>query len=146
MRCLVIFAACVFPMLSFGQLPEEMKTAEDELRRSMEVLKAALLKRDSVVLTDILSADLTYGHSNGWTQNKSDFIRSVLSGEQEYILLEPRDIRIRNYGNAAVVDFESLVAVRMKGDLMRLDLDILMVWIREGGTWRLVARQSAKNN
>jgi ketosteroid isomerase-like protein len=124
---------------------EESKE-QSEVNDRMQELRAALLGKDSVALEDLLTDDLTYGHSNGWIQTKSGLIRSVMSGEQAYKKLEPGAIQIRIHGNTAIVNFESLVALDFRGEYMELDMDILLVWVWMNGKWKLIARQSVKNS
>lgn len=124
----------------------------DDAMRRMEVamrtgqLRAAILDKDSVLLQSLLSEDVTYGHSNGWIQSKSGFIRSVMSREQDYKKMDVRKMEVRVFGNTAVVNLETDVSLIMTGKTMDLDMDILLVWVNAGGEWKLVARQSVKNS
>ena len=120
--------------------------AKMQVTMSMQELRAALLNKDSVQMERLLSYDVTYGHSNGWNQSKSELIRSVMSGEQEYQKMEPKVMDIRIHGTTAVVNFESLVALKLRGEPMELSLDILLVWVKMNNQWKLIARQSAKNS
>jgi hypothetical protein len=117
-----------------------------EVMMSMQKLRMALLNKDSFQLAQVLADEVTYGHSNGWNQSKSELIRSVMSGEQEYQKLEPKAMSIRMQGNVAVVNFETLVALKLRGEQMEMSLDILLVWVKMNNQWKLIARQSAKNN
>lgn len=109
-------------------------------------LRTAILDKDSVLLQTLLSDDVTYGHSNGWIQSKSGFIRSVMSREQDYKKMDVRKMDVRVFGNTAVVNLETDVSLIMTGKPMDLDMDILLVWVNAGGEWKLVARQSVKNS
>lgn len=117
-----------------------------EVMLKMAQLRASLLDRDSVALEKLLAEDVTYGHSNGLLQSKKEIIHSVMSGEQDYKKIDVRKIDIRIFGNTAVVNLESDVSLIMAGKPLDIDMDILLVWIRENGSWKLVARQSVKNS
>ena len=123
-----------------------------DAKRRMEVeirtgqLRSAILDKDSAMLHSLLSEDVTYGHSNGWIQTKSGFIRSVISMEQDYKKFDVRKMDVRVFGNTAVVNLETDVSLIMTGKPMDLDMDILLVWVNAGGEWKLVARQSVKNS
>lgn len=151
----VLSIICFFLVVSEGfsqQSKDDMASkqaidmAKMQVTMSMQELRAALLNKDSVQLERLLSDDVTYGHSNGWNQSKSELIRSVMSGEQDYQKLEPKAMNIRIHGSTAVVNFESLVALKLRGEPMEMSLDILLVWVKVNNQWKLIARQSAKNS
>lgn len=131
-------------------LPATMGSDDDrprmEVMLKMQELSTAILGRDSLLLHSLLADDVTYGHSNGWIQSKPQFIRSVMSGEQDYKKIDVRKIDVRVLGNTAVVNLETDVSLIMTGKPMDLDMDILLVWVKTGGDWKLVARQSVKNS
>lgn len=122
------------------------ETEKKSIQEKMGQLRGALLERDSVMLSKLLSDDVTYGHSNGWTQTKQEIIRSVMSGQQVYNSITVKSISIRIYGTSAVVNLESNASLILDGKPMELDMDILLIWIRQDETWKLVARQSVKNS
>jgi hypothetical protein len=146
------FIILLFSLLlnaSHAQQPKLMSDShamEFEIKRCMQALKTCMLGKDSAGMDALLADGLTYGHSNGWIQTKLDLIRSVMSGEQDYKRIEPRSMQIRIHGDAAVVNVESLVALDFRGEFMELDMDILLVWVKMNGNWKLIARQSVKNS
>jgi len=122
---------------------QETKT---EISSKMTQLRTALMGRDSVALDSLLAEDVTYGHSNGMIQSRSELIRSVMSREQDYKKMDVRKMDIRLFGNTAVVNVEADVSLIMTGKPLDLDMDVLLVWIKRKGSWKLVARQSVKNS
>lgn len=128
----------------------EAKKAEGkiklEINSKMRILRNALLDRDSMALVTLLADDVTYGHSNGMVQKKAELIRDVMTGRQDYSKIEVRKMNIRIFENTAIVNLESDVSLVMDGKSMDLDMDILLVWVRQQGEWKLVARQSVKNS
>lgn len=147
----VLAGFCVSAQMTTGSsgkagTDEDRLQMEVEVMGKMEALRMAILDRDSVILQSLLSEDVTYGHSNGWIQSKSEFIRSVMSKEQDYKKIEVRKMDVRVFENTAVVNLETDVSLIMSGKPMDLDMDILLVWVRAGGEWKLAARQSVKNS
>lgn len=152
-KALLVFSFLISGTFLLAQVPSASKWEtggpEDEKRQvmlGMQKLRMALLNKDSVQLDAVLADDVTYGHSNGWNQSKSELIRSIMSGEQDYQKLQPEKMEIRLFGNTAVVNFESLVALKLRGEQMEMHLDILLVWVKMNNHWKLIARQSAKNS
>ena len=109
-------------------------------------LKTALIQKDSVSLSKLLSDDVSYGHSNGLLQTRSQLIRDVVSGVQDYKSIDPSDLQIRIYDKTAIVTMKSDVSLLMQGKPMNISMNVLLVWVWKDNDWKLVARQSVKNN
>ncbi len=120
------------------------QSAEMEVMMKMLSLKTALLKKDSALLSSLLSNDVTYGHSNGLIQTKPQLIRSVVSGEQDYKTIDPSDMNVRLFGNTGVVTMKSNVSMIYNKAPMDVAMFITLVWIKMDKDWKLVARQSVK--
>jgi hypothetical protein len=122
-----------------GYSPEQM-----QVLMKMRELKNALIEKDSVGLSTVLSGDVTYGHTNGIIQTKAQLIRSVMSGEQDYKTIEPSNMEVRMYGNTGVATMNSKVVMNYQDKPLEINMFITMVWIRSDTEWKLVARQSVK--
>ena len=59
-----------------------------DLKNAMQQLDKALLQKDETVLKSVLHQDLSYGHSNGWVQSKSDVLNDFISGKLTYSKIE----------------------------------------------------------
>lgn len=132
--------------ISIATGPQEDVVSRKEVLDHVRRLLSALLERDSVALLTLLADDVKYGHSNGLTQNKDEVIRSVMSGQHDYRSITTREEELRVYGSSAVVNLSTAVSMVLEGNPIEMDLNILMVWIREGIGWKLVARQSVRRN
>jgi ketosteroid isomerase-like protein len=142
-----LLAILVFFLCTTGLLAQNSRSAagEQELMTAMDGLKDALLKKDSVRLSQLLSDDVTYGHSNGWIQTKEEVIRSIVSRQQDYKKIDVTDVILRLMGNTAVINAATDVELEMDGKPMQIDMDVLLVWAKKQGRWQLIARQSVKN-
>jgi ketosteroid isomerase-like protein len=125
---------------------QENENLQTLIMLKMASLRSALLNKDSVTFSRILSDDLTYGHSIGLMQSKQELIRSVMSGQHEYKSIEPSDMKIRLYDNTAVVTAKAKVKLNSDGKPLDLSMNLLLVWVKQGNEWKLVARQAVKNN
>ena len=112
-----------------------------------EVLKAqsdrisAMIEADVEKLKDLLTEDLTYAHTTGWTETKSGYLETVKSKKIDYLSFVPRDVEVRIYENTAVLT--GLVGV----NLGRTDFTIrfLEVQRKVDGLRQLTAWQSVIN-
>ena len=140
-KYLIILFIGLLPLLSFSQ--ENTSPLQMELMMKMLELKNALINKDSIALDDVLANDVSYGHTSGLIQTKSELIRSVVSKEQDYKNIIPSDMFIRIYNNTAVVTMKSAVDMIYQGKPLDFKMYILLVWIKTN-KWHLVARQSVK--
>ena len=115
------------------------------LKNTMQQLDKALLQKDETVLKSVLHKDLSYGHSNGWIQSKSDILNDFASGKLTYS-------KIENNSSAIIVINKEYATVKtntnaegvVNGTAFKLTLHIMQFWIKTKKGWQLIARQSAK--
>ena len=110
----------------------------------MQDLRNAFLSKDSITLSALLADDVSYGHSTGIIQTKFQLIRDIMSDAQDYKVIEPSDMHIRIYDNAAIVVLKLKVNVIANGKPMDVNMNATLTWIKINNEWKLVARQSAK--
>jgi len=115
------------------------------LKESMAKLDRALISKDEASLTALLSADVSYGHSNGWVQNKADIINDLKSGKLVYDKLENIDEKLVTINNNwASTRTDTNAEGKANGNPFQLKLHILEVWLKTATGWQLIARQSTK--
>lgn len=142
MRAIVLFILSV--IISVSSLQAQNNSADKaSVMLKMLNLKTALVEKDSVTLSNLLSDDVTYGHSNGMVQTKAQLIRSVMSGEQDYKAIEPSGLMIRLYDNSAVANVILDIKLNYLGTAMDLHMAAVLVWVKYDKDWKLVARQTA---
>ena len=115
------------------------------LKNAMQQLDKALLQKDETVLKSVLHQDLSYGHSNGWVQSKSDVLNDFISGKLTYS-------KIENNSSAIIVITKEYATVKtdtnaegaVNGTAFNLKLHIMQFWIKTKKGWQLIARQSTK--
>ena len=73
----------------------------------------AAVKQDAAGLKRFLADDLQYAHAGGQTQNKEQYIAAVTKGPARYESFTFSDLKIKLYGNAAVLT--GFVDVKMVG-------------------------------
>ena len=115
------------------------------LKNAMQQLDKALLQKDETVLKSVLHKDLSYGHSNGWIQSKSDILNDFTSGKLTYS-------KIENNSSAIIIITKEYATVKtntnaegvVNGTAFNLKLHIMQFWVKTKRGWQLIARQSAK--
>jgi hypothetical protein len=115
------------------------------LKNEMQKLDKALLQKDENVLRSVLHKDVSYGHSNGWIQSRSDILNDFTSGKLTYT-------KIENNSSAIVTITKKYATVKtntnaegvVNGTAFNLKLHIMQFWMKTKKGWQLIARQSAK--
>jgi len=115
------------------------------LKNAMQQLDKALLQKDETILNSVLHKDLSYGHSNGWIQSKSDILNDFTSGKLTYSKIENNSsaIIIINKEYATVKTNTNAEGV-VNGTEFKLTLHIMQFWIKTKKGWQLITRQSTK--
>ena len=115
------------------------------LKDAMQKLDKALLQKDEMVLTSVLHKDVSYGHSNGWIQSKSDIMNDFKSGKLTYNRIENNSSAIVNISKKyATVKTNTNAEGSVNGTAFKLTLHVMQFWIKTKKGWQLIARQSAK--
>jgi len=115
------------------------------LKEVMQQLDKALLQKDEIVLRSVLHKDVSYGHSNGWIQSRSDIMNDFKSGKLVYNKIENNSAAIVNIGKKyATVKTNTNAEGAVNGTAFKLTLHIMQFWIKTKKGWQLIARQSAK--
>ena len=115
------------------------------LKEAMKNLDMALLTKDEAILNTILHKDLSFGHSNGWIQSKSDVLNDFKSGKLVYSKFENNSSAIVSIGKKyGTVKTNTNAEGAVNGTAFKLTLHVMQFWIKTKKGWQLIARQSAK--
>jgi uncharacterized protein DUF4440 len=116
------------------------------LKNEMQKLDNALLQKDENVLRSVLHKDVSYGHSNGWIQSRSDILNDFTSGKLTYNKIENNSSAIVTISKKyATVKTNTNAEGVVNGTAFNLKLHIMQFWIKtKKHGWQLIARQSAK--
>lgn len=104
----------------------------------------SLMQSNNSKILELFSADVSFGHSNGWVQNYQDFKTDFESGKVKYQSVnqtELKEFKIKN----KFANIRRIVAVKglYKNEIFKMKLSVLEFWIRQKGIWKLWSRQSA---
>jgi hypothetical protein len=115
---------------------------EGAVSAAVEALRKAMIAGDRAGLQQLAADELTYGHSSGRLENKSEFVEALASGKSGFTAIELNDQTVSVIDNVALVRHGFVGTRKADGDKMKLM--ILTVWLQRGEQWKLVARQAAK--
>ncbi len=110
----------------------------------VEQLKKAMIDADSTVLDNLTDAALSYGHSSGHIDVKSDFIEKIVSGKSDFVSIELTEQTITISKNIAVVRHILHAVTNDSGKPSQVNLFVLLIWQHNNSGWKLLARQAVK--
>lgn len=136
MKIYLLLFALLISNLAFAQAEKEVETA-------VQNLKAAMLAEDEATLRTLTSADLTYGHSSGGIENQEQFLAVFAAKKNDYQKWDITDQKITFHGKkTALVRHNVNGEIVSNGTTNNLKIGVLMVWSKEKGGWKLLARQA----
>ena len=130
---------CLFFFVGFSQTYSKKEKA---LLIQVSKLDSLMQNNDSKIL-DLFSDDVSFGHSNGWVQNKDDFKTDFESGKVKYQSVKQTELKELKFKNR-FASIRRIIAVKglYKNEIFTMNLSVLELWIREKGIWKLWSRQS----
>jgi Domain of unknown function (DUF4440) len=111
---------------------------------AVEAFRKALVDPDKGTLDKLTLDQLTYGHSSGLIQNKTEFEEALLSGKSDFVSMDLSQQTIMVVGNTAWVRHILSAVTNDGGNPGTTHLSVLLVWVKVKGQWRLFARQAVK--
>jgi ketosteroid isomerase-like protein len=138
---LAVLILCLSTTISIAQTADEKDVAA-----AVESLRATMVDPDKGKLEALVAPELSYGHSAGKIDDKTSFIESLMTGASDFVSINLTDQTIKIAGTTAIVRHklagESLD--KAKGTKAPINLHVLTVWQKQGGQWKLLARQAVK--
>jgi hypothetical protein len=121
---------------------EESLSPEERLLRVERQRQRAMIEGDEATLDALLADDLTYTHSTGAVQSKSDLIRDIRSGRIRYRSIESPRPQVRLYDASAIVTGPVDMELEADGKSFLARSRYTALYVLRGGIWRLAAYQS----
>src|ERR1700683_1430808 len=109
-----------------------------------EALRKALSDPTKAALDKLTMDELSYGHSSGLIQDKAAFEEALLSGASDFVSIELSDQTLKVVGNTAWGRHKLSAVTNDGGKPGEAHLSVLLIWMKQKGQWRLLARQAVK--
>jgi hypothetical protein len=130
--------------LLFTSLIVISQTDEVKLTTTIKEFHQLLVRKNTVSINQQTDKALSYGHSNGWVETKTDFIKNLETGYMNYNSYKEDSIQVVINGNMANARFVADISATLNGKDGNFHLKVLEVWVRKGKRWLLFARQAVK--
>jgi ketosteroid isomerase-like protein len=123
--------------------PAPAKPADSSVEQTLMKIErdalAALLKKDIAAFGRIFADDAVVITPDGSPQTKAQLLADVKSGDLVIEASEMSDMKVRAYGDTAVVTYVSADKGKFKGQDISGRYRWTDVFVRRGGTWQIVA-------
>jgi ketosteroid isomerase-like protein len=130
--------------LSLSRSVDAASGDEAAVAQSIETLRQGILEANKAKLDQVAASQISYGHSDGRVQNKQEFIDGVMTRKQVQKSLTFPELKVFVVGDMAVARHIYLGESELDGKQTTTRIGGLQVWQKQGGGWKLVARQGFK--
>jgi hypothetical protein len=123
--------------------------SQGKKHRELEALERqrfeAMTKQDVAALGHMLSEQLTYTHSNGLVENKTEHLENIRTGKLRYLTMQPEEMQVRfPQRRTAVVTGIVAVTGALNGKEFNIRLRYTDAYVKQRGKWRLASWQSLR--
>lgn len=138
-----IASLLLFCLLSSASLYAQ-SADEKEVAARVETLRQVMINPDKAILEDLAAEELVYVHSSGTVRDKAGFVDEFMKGWSVFTSITLSDQTIKISGNNAIVRHRLVADTNKENMPPKIDIIILLVWQKQNGKWKLLARQAAK--
>jgi ketosteroid isomerase-like protein len=139
------FLLALFLCLGLGARAVTSDSDTRAVIAAMDRLHQAMVSDDRATLLALTDDELTYGHSTGMTQDRATFIQFLLDGKSPYAQIDFQNPVVSVRGDVAWVRGNLQAKMKnAKGGTDPIEFKILYIFTKEGGAWKLFARQAVK--
>jgi Domain of unknown function (DUF4440) len=117
---------------------------EAAVAQAIEAMRKAVLEQNKTQLEALCAEELSYGHSDGRVETKAQFINGVMTRKAIVKSLTLSDHTIAIVGNDAIARHTWVSESETDGKPTTTKIGVLQVWQKQGGAWKLLARQSVR--
>jgi hypothetical protein len=118
---------------------------ETSLEAAVENLRKAMVAKDRQQLEMLCAEDLTYGHSSGKVDGRSEFVAVAVRPTWKWQSLEFTSPSLKVVGGNGLVRVTMTGTYELEGGkVLSINDGVLMVWQKQGALWKLLARQAYK--
>ena len=139
-----ILLSTLFMLIPFMATLAQNKD-EQAVDTAVKQLNQAMIDGNHIMLDQLTSSNLSYGHSSGLIEDKNAYITAIVDGIFGFTSIDLTEQTISINNNVAIVRHKFSAGTDNKGqEPGRVNLAVLQIWQKEKGKWFLLARQATK--
>ena len=118
--------------------------SEKAIAASVEKLRLAMISGNQKDLETVVMDELTYGHSGGHVEGKAEFVEKIARGKSDFVTISLTDQTIQVSKKVGVVRHNLSAETNDNNKPASVHLKILLIFVKDDGEWKLLARQAVK--
>lgn len=142
MKRIVVIAALVLASAAAVARPPD-DVAQALMKLENDWAKAGLAG-DSAALAKMLSSDYVYTSSDAEMATRADLLNGMKAGKTKYETFTVSDMKVRVYGDAAVVTGKGTTKGMENGKPLDETVRFTDTWVKRDGGWVCVATQTTR--
>jgi len=135
------FLVTVAAIPARGQAAAAGPSVEDQLKKMEKDRAAAVVKGDVATLEKLTSDDYILINANGQLSDKPTTMNNIKTGNIKLTANEVSDLKVRVYGNTAVVTGKSDAKGSIGGRELKGPVMFTRVYVKKDGKWQSVSFQ-----
>jgi len=116
-------------------------SSEQEILRLEEERRQAILHNNAAAMDRLLGEEFIVTDNEGRTHDRADELALYKNKRRQTQSWEASDVKVRVYGDAAVVTERAVVKDVLDGKPRDVEFRLTHVWVKRDGRWQVVARQ-----
>jgi len=134
-------ALAALPAIAYAESADEAA-----VNKAVDDFNKAMIAADRAKL-EMLTADaMSYGHSAGKVETKKEFVDIVAGKKTTYKSITISEPTVQVTGNNAVARHTYAVEFESDGKPGSAKIGVMQVWVKDGGSWKLLARQAFRTS
>jgi ketosteroid isomerase-like protein len=137
-----LFSIAVLMLAACGWALGDPASDERELRQLVNDINVAVVNADIAFLERVLHQDYVHHGQRGTVENRAQYLKNRKTGRVDFESLSADEIKIRLYGDAAIVTYRS--AAKGKDEQGKIDFQrsVTRMFVRRDGRWQQVHSQA----
>ena len=115
--------------------------AEKQVALLSKQHREAVVKGDTTAMDSILADDWVSINPRGDVESKAQQAKTLKDGSVDFEAIDPEEVKVRVYGDAAVVMGRYHVKLAWNGQKIDQLVRTNEVYVKQGGKWRCVSTQ-----
>ncbi len=111
---------------------------------ALEDFRKAMVDGNGAHLLELSHDDMSFGHAGGVVQTKVEFVKTVVDKVEVFHSIKLYDHAIHVSGDLAVARHTFDAFILYQGKDQNFLLNVVQVWKKQDGRWRLFVRQAYK--
>jgi Domain of unknown function (DUF4440) len=124
----------------------QSKQATQALANTKLLEQTVFGTKDSVTLEKLFGSSLTYIHSSGKVESREEAIHGIIHNKSVYTKADTLiNYDVKTYADSTLVKhLFKATEKKADGTESKLNLYIVLVWMKENGKWKLFRREATK--